>query len=45
MGLFQKFCEWGTDAKYVKPGKKCDLCGKKWATTPWSSEVESEVRQ
>ena len=22
MGLFQKFCEWGTDAKYVKPGKK-----------------------
>ena len=29
MGLFQKFCEWGTDAKYVKPGKKCDLCGKK----------------
>ena len=29
MGLYQKFCEWGTDAKFVPHGKKCDLCGKK----------------
>ena len=28
MGLYQKFCEWGTDAKFVPHGKKCDLCGK-----------------
>ena len=29
MGLYQKFCEWGTDAKFVPHGKRCDLCGKK----------------
>ena len=29
MGLYQKLCEWGTDAKFVPHGKKCDLCGKK----------------
>ena len=29
MGLYQKFCEWGTDAKFVPHGKKCDICGKK----------------
>ena len=29
MGLYQKICEWGTDAKFVPHGKKCDLCGKK----------------
>lgn len=29
MGMFKKFVEWGTDAKYVAPGKKCDICGKK----------------
>ena len=29
MGLYQKVCEWGTDAKFVPHGKKCDLCGKK----------------
>ena len=29
MGLFQRFCEWATDAKYVPSGKKCDLCGKR----------------
>ena len=29
MGLYQKFCEWGTDAKFDPHGKKCDLCGKK----------------
>ena len=29
MGLYQKFCEWGTEAKFVPHGKKCDLCGKK----------------
>jgi hypothetical protein len=28
MGWYQKFCEWGTDAKFVPHGKKCDLCGK-----------------
>ena len=28
MGLYQKICEWGTDAKFVPHGKKCDLCGK-----------------
>ncbi len=27
MSLYQKFCEWGTDAKFVPHGKKCDLCG------------------
>lgn len=26
MGVFQKFVEWGTDARYVPPGKKCDIC-------------------
>ena len=39
MGLYQKFCEWGTDAKFVPHGKKCDLCGKKLpylATGFWS---------
>ena len=29
MGLYQKLCEWGTDAKFVPHGRKCDLCGKK----------------
>lgn len=29
MGLYQKICEWGTDAKFVPHSKKCDLCGKK----------------
>lgn len=29
MGLYQKICEWGTDAKFVPHGKKCVLCGKK----------------
>ena len=29
MGLYQKLCEWGTDAQFVPHGKKCDLCGKK----------------
>ena len=29
MGLYKKFCEWGTDAKFVPHSKKCDLCGKK----------------
>ena len=29
MGLFQKFVEWGTDAKYVPLGSKCARCGKK----------------
>jgi hypothetical protein len=29
MGWYQKFCEWGTDAKFVPHSKKCDLCGKK----------------
>ena len=29
MGLYQKLCEWGTDAKFVPHGKKCDICGKK----------------
>ena len=29
MGLYQKICEWGTDAKFVPHGKKCDLCGGK----------------
>ena len=29
MGLYQKFCEWGTDAKFVPHGKKCDICGEK----------------
>ena len=29
MGLYQKFCEWGTDAKFVPHGRKCDICGKK----------------
>lgn len=29
MGLYQKLCEWGTDAKFVPHGKKCDLCGRK----------------
>jgi len=27
MGVFQKIVEWGTDAKYVPVGKKCDICG------------------
>lgn len=27
MGLYQKICEWGTDARFVPHGKKCDLCG------------------
>ena len=29
MSVFQKFVEWGTDAKYVPGGKKCDICGNK----------------
>lgn len=29
MGLYQKICEWGTDAKFVPHGRKCDICGKK----------------
>ena len=29
MGLYQKFCEWGTDVKFVPHGKKCDICGEK----------------
>jgi hypothetical protein len=29
MGTFQKFVEWATDARYVAPGKQCDLCGAK----------------
>ncbi len=29
MGVFQKFCEWGTDSKYVSPSRKCDVCGGK----------------
>lgn len=29
MGWYRKLCEWGTDAKFVPHGKKCDLCGKK----------------
>lgn len=29
MGLYQKFCVWGTDAKYVPHGKKCVICGGK----------------
>lgn len=29
MGAFQKFVEWGTDAKYVPLGRKCDICGSK----------------
>ena len=28
MGLYQKICEWSTDAKFVPHSKKCDLCGK-----------------
>ena len=31
MGLYQKIYEWGTDAKFVPHGKKCDICGKKLA--------------
>ena len=31
MGWYHKFCEWGTDARFVPHGKKCDLCGKKLA--------------
>ena len=29
MGAFQKFVEKATDAKYVAPGKKCDICGER----------------
>lgn len=43
MGAFQKFVEWGTDAKYVAIGKKCDICGKKlnfFATGFWSTNAK-----
>ena len=29
MGLYEKFCQWSTDATFVPHGKRCDLCGKK----------------
>ena len=43
MGAFQKFVEWGTDAKYVAIGKKCDICGERlnfFETGFWSTNAK-----